>query len=121
MPVVSVPTAEIRDWSTFHEVFARTLGFPSYYGNNMDAWIDCLTYADDTEAEMIATENLAGPGDVLTLQVEDSAAFAARCPEQYEALIECAAFVNWRRIDVGERPIVALSFFKSAVPAAPEG
>ncbi len=49
-------------------------------------------------------------GDVLTLQLDEGRAFAERCPEQYQALIECAAFVNWRRIDMGFRPILALSF-----------
>ena len=55
---------------------------------------------------------VAGAGDVLTLQVEDAADFAARCPAQYAAIIECSAFVNWRRIEVGERPTLALSFNK---------
>ena len=51
MPVVSIPTNRIADWASFHDVFAETLGFPSYYGRNMDASIDCLTYADDTQSE----------------------------------------------------------------------
>lgn len=63
---------------------------------------------------MVATDVIAGDGDVLTLQLDDVADFAARCPEQYEAVIECDAFVNWRRTEVGERPILALSFFNSA-------
>jgi hypothetical protein len=50
------------------------------------------------------------PGDVLTLQLDEGRVFAQRCPEQYAALIECAAFVNWRRIETGARPIVTLSF-----------
>ena len=50
------------------------------------------------------------PGDVITLQLDEGRAFAERCPDQYAALIECAAFVNWRRIEVGERSILALSF-----------
>jgi hypothetical protein len=27
--------------------------------------------------------------------------------------VDCSAFVNWRRIEVGQRPILALSFYKS--------
>ena len=34
----------------------------------------------------------------------------ARCPEIYEALIDSAAFVNWRRIELGDPPILALSY-----------
>ena len=50
------------------------------------------------------------PGDVLTLQLVDCREFRARCPEIYEALIDSAAFVNWRRIELGESPILALSY-----------
>jgi hypothetical protein len=110
VPIVSVPTSEITDEGTFHDVFARVLGFPDYYGRNMDAWIDCLTYVDDEDAAMVAPEAIAQSGDVLTLQLDEGAAFAARCPEQYADLIQCSAFVNWRRIETGERPILALSF-----------
>ena len=73
----------------------------------MDAWIDCLTSADQNDGMLAIT---APPGDVLTLQLEGGREFGARCPEIYKALIECTAFVNWRRIDVGERPILALSY-----------
>lgn len=62
---------------------------------------------------MVATDVAAGDCDVLTLQLEDVANFAARCPEQYDAVVECAAFVNWRQIGVGKRPILALVFFKA--------
>jgi hypothetical protein len=47
---------------------------------------------------------------VLTLQLVDCRDFRARCPEIYEALVDCAAFVNWRRIEVGDGPILALSY-----------
>ena len=108
MPVVSIPADHIKDWDTFHDVFARVLGFPSFYGRNMDAWIDCLTSAD----EDVGMLNMVVPsGDVLTLQIENVKDFADRCPEQYAAIIECSSFVNWRRIERGHRPIIALSFY----------
>jgi len=77
----------------------------------MNAWIDCLSYVDNPEAGM--TTIIVGAGDVLTLQLNVIDEFADRCPEQYAALIECAAFVNWRRIEVGERPIITLAFHKT--------
>jgi hypothetical protein len=111
MTVVPIPTSRITDWRTFHDVFAETLGFPGYYGRNGNAWIDCMTYVDDPDAGM--TRITVGAGDVLTLQLGKVADFAARCPEQYAALIECVAFVNWRRLDIGERSILALAFHKT--------
>jgi barstar (barnase inhibitor) len=112
VPIVRVPTAEITDWSTFHDVFARTFGFLDGYGRNMDAWVDCMTCADDSGAGLIAADLVVPEGDVLTLQLGTLGDFAERCPEQYAAIVECAAFVNWRRIEKGHRPILALSFYK---------
>ncbi len=114
MVVVRVPCERIADWSTFHDVFCEVLGFPAFYGHNMNAWVDCVTYADDPGAGM--TRVTVGEGEMLTLQLDEVDGFARQCPEQYEALVECAAFVNWRRIEVGERPIVSLAFHKQNRP-----
>ena len=53
----------------------------------------------------------ASPGHVVVLQCAGIKEFAARCPEQYAALVECSAFVNWRRIEKGDEPALALSFY----------
>lgn len=92
----------------FHDTFARQLGFPTFYGRNMDAWIDCMTDLDAPGAAM--TSMHVRPGTVLVLVLEGVAGFAERCPEQYSALLECAAFVNWRRRERGEPAVLALSF-----------
>jgi len=49
-------------------------------------------------------------GSVLTLQLDNVKEFRQRCLEQYSALVECAAFVNWRRNDMNETSVIALSF-----------
>ena len=103
--VVAIQTAKITDWETFHTVFHETLGFPDYYGRNMDAWIDCMTYVDE-DAGMVRSP--IQKGDLLTLRLDDATDFDVRCPEQYTALIECTAFVNYRRAEVGQQPVLAL-------------
>jgi hypothetical protein len=100
---IAIPVDQITDWPTFHDVFQRALGFPEFYGRNMNAWIDCLTYLDDG----LSTIALA-PGDHLVLRVDNPFEFRRRCPEQYGALIECVASVNFRRAERGEPPILAL-------------
>jgi hypothetical protein len=42
----TIDLRDITDTASFHAVFAETLGFPFYYGRNMDAWIDCMTSLD---------------------------------------------------------------------------
>jgi hypothetical protein len=104
--VVVIPTNKIVDWKTFHDVFDEALGFPGYYGRNMDAWIDCFTYADDPESGMVA--NSVANGDLLILSIVEAAEFKQRCREQFDALIDCAAFVNFRRREAGASPVLAL-------------
>jgi hypothetical protein len=112
MTLVKLDTRRITNWKTFHDVFSGVFGFPEFYGRNMDAWIDCMSSLDSPSDGMTSVH--APPGGVLVLQLEHVDDFARRCPKQYQALVECAAFVNWRRIEMGEPAVIALSFFKSA-------
>ncbi len=73
---------------------------------NLNAWIDCMTYVDSPKAGM--TSVTVQPGQILGLRIHDPFDFRKRCPEQYEALIESVAFVNFRRCEIGEAPIIAL-------------
>ena len=106
---VSLDCKNIKDWDSFHDEFARVFGFPDFYGRNMDAWIDCITSLDSPDDGMSTVH--CGVGTVLTLELENVKAFADRCPDQYQALIQCAAFVNWRRLEHGEPSVLALSFW----------
>jgi len=106
--VIRIDGNRIHDWSTFHDVFAQVFGFPSFYGRNMDAWIDCMSYLDEPSAGMSSIHVAAG--EVLSLAVDNAASFKSRCPEQFQALVESAAFVNWRVMEKGGRPLIALGF-----------
>jgi len=103
---IRVPTNEIRDWDTFHDVSQRVFGFPDFYGRNMNAWIDCMTSPDDPDDGMTSVKVSAG--ELLVIELPNAAAFKKRCPEQFDALIECIAFVNHRRVAIGERAVLAL-------------
>ena len=104
--IVNIPTDRIVDWDSFHRVFQDVLGFPDFYGRNMDAWIDCMTYVDDPDAGMSSIT--VAKGEVLILRIDHADELQQRCPEQYRALLECAAIVNHRRNKPGELPVLAL-------------
>ena len=108
---VKIDTALIKDWESFHKVFATTLGFPDFYGKNMNAWIDCMTSLDCPEDGMTSVH--VGLGEVLVLELDSIDDFIKRCPEQYGAIVECSSFVNYRRIEQGSSAVLALSFFKA--------
>jgi hypothetical protein len=110
-PIVKIDTRRIKDWPTFHEVFAEIFGFPDFYGRNMNAWIDCLTSLYEPEDGMTSIH--APPGGVLVLQLDYVDDFCARCPEMFAAIVEDAAFVNWRRTEIGQEPVLAISFHKT--------
>ena len=102
----------IVDWPSFHDVFAEAFGFPDFYGRNMDAWIDCLSDLDKPDSGMTTVH--VAPGQVLALVIDHAAEFKDRCPEQFSALVECAAFVNWRVMEhdgsFSKPPLLALAF-----------
>lgn len=104
--LISIPTKRISDWPTFHAVFAEVLGFPAFYGKNMDAWIDCMTDADEAGTGMV--QRAVQPGHLMTLHISEVDDFAARCPEQFNALIECTACVNYRKVEGGGVPVLSL-------------
>ncbi len=107
--IVEIDCRRITTWDTFHDVFAEAFGFPSFYGRNMDAWADCMSDLDDPGTGMSRIHVAVGGSVVLRLlHVQD---FRRRCREQYDALMECSAFVNWRRVERGREAIIALAFY----------
>jgi hypothetical protein len=108
--MVRIDASDIVDSDSFHTVFASAFGFPAFYGRNMNAWIDCLTDLDDPGTGMTSVH--VQPGECLSLVIDRAQDFKSRCPELFSALLECAAFVNWRRVDMGRSPVLALAFYK---------
>ena len=83
------------------------MGFPEFYGRNMNAWIDCLSYLDeDTGMSRI---HLA-EGEMLHIELLGTEEFNSRLPEILDALVECSAFVNTRYVDAGKAPVLSLVF-----------
>ncbi|MFT3686076.1 MAG: 2-amino-4-hydroxy-6-hydroxymethyldihydropteridine diphosphokinase [Phycisphaerales bacterium] len=104
MPFVLINCVAIRDWPSFHDEFARAMGFPSFYGRNLDAWIDCMSSLDAPRDGMTSVHCV--PPDVVTL-VLDRADLLPR--EILTAIHDCAACVNWRRFEQGKRPVLAVA------------
>ena len=106
MATVRLETHAISDWQSFHEESRRAFGFPDFYGMNMNAWIDCLTYLDVGDG--ISRFHLSN-GETLEIEVADSENFRSRVPEIFDALVECSSFVNNRYNEEGKPPLLSLS------------
>lgn len=106
---IKIDCSRISDWPSFHDEFSRVFGLPAFYGRNMDAWIDCMTSLDAPDDGLSSIH--CAPETVLTVELDRVEEFKSRCPEQYSAILECSAFVNWRRIERGGHAVLALSFY----------
>jgi len=107
MATVRLDASLIIDWNSFHTTCRETFGFPEFYGMNMNAWIDCLSYLD--EGDGMSQFHLA-PEETLNIEVAGTESFKSREPEIFDALVECTASVNQRYLDAGKSPLLALVF-----------
>ena|SRR5687768_15216889 len=105
MATVKMPTERITDWQSFHKVCREVFGFPGFYGMNMDAWIDCMSYLQEDDG---MTGFCLADGEKLCIQIEAAEDFKARLPEVFSALQECASFVNQRYVDSDRAPVLSL-------------
>ena len=103
----SIECSRITSEPTLHDEFDRVFGFFVGYGRNMDAWIDCMTYLDEPDAGMTSIH--VELGRVLSLELIDHAKLTRDNRDLYDAIVECSSFVNWRRIEQGNQPVIALS------------
>jgi RNAse (barnase) inhibitor barstar len=104
MARVRVDAGHIKDWDSFHRSFSEVMGFPKGYGEDMDAWIECMSRVGEL------TRVTVEPGGLLVVEVGRSLGFRGRCPEQFAELVEVAAYVNHRYAEEGLPPPLALLF-----------
>ncbi len=107
MATVRLESEKIIDWATFHSTCKEVMGFPDFYGNNMNAWIDCLTYLD--EGDGMSKFELA-ENEILQIEITNTEQFKSNNSEIFDALIKCSAFVNRRYVDGNSTPKLALIF-----------
>ena len=105
--IVRIDARRLIDSTGLHATLAEAFGFPPYYGNNLNALIDCLTCLDDPEAGMSRVQVF--PGQVVLLVVEhvgDASGSAAQVAD----LLDAVAFVNWRRLEQSQPPVLAVAY-----------
>ena len=95
----------ILGWDTFHSESRQAFGFPEYYANTIDAWVDCLSYLRDEDG---MTKFRLGANEVLEIVVKDAAAMRERVPDLLEEMTFCVAGINERYEDYGEKPALKI-------------
>lgn len=106
MAKVILDAAQLPDWNAFHAASKAAFGFPDYYGANMDAWIDCLSYLRDEEG--MSRFRLA-PKETLDITLSNSQIWREQQSEMLEELQFCIEAINDRYQDYGELPALTLA------------
>lgn len=106
MATVSLNGKDITDEASFHAQCVPAFGFPAFYGNSMDAWVDCLSYLRDDEN---MTQFRLKPNEVLEIVVQDADSMKAQAPDLLEEITFCVAGINERYEDYGEKPALKLT------------
>ena len=105
MPTVSLDGRRIADWKDFHAECQTAFGFPDFYGRNMDAWIDCMSGVRDGDG---MSKFVLNEDETLCIEVLHSSSLQQKAPEILDALEDCAAEVNERCLEAGQKPPLSL-------------
>ena len=105
MATARLDGSKIHDWASFHDVSSQQLGFPPFYGRNMNAWIDCLTHLDLGDG--MSRFHLQ-PGELLELEITDSQQLKRDAPDVFEAVVEATESINNRYVERGQPPMLQL-------------
>ena len=105
MPTVRLDGRQIGNWAAFHDACTSVFGFPDFYGRNMDAWIDCLSYLRESDG---MSSFVLGAGEMLEIEVVHSDSLRSQAPDILDALEECTNEVNERYVENGENPALTL-------------
>lgn len=107
MATVRLNGENIQDWASFHKECSHACGFPAFYGNNLDAWVDCLSYLRDEDS---MTKFRLKPNEILTIEITHSLKISEQVPGMLDELEMCVAFMNERYEEYGEPPALAMVF-----------
>lgn len=105
--IIRIDARRLTDSAGLHAALTEALGFPTEYGKNLDALVDCLTHLDDPKARMSRVQLLPGQMALVVLDHTDARGKQAT---QVRALVDAIAFVNWRRLEMGQAPVLAVAY-----------
>ena len=106
--IVRIDARRPTDSARLHAAVAEAFGFFAGYGKNLDALIDCLSHLDDPAGGMSQVHVFPGRAALLAIDHVQGAGRAVA--EQVQALADAVAFVNWRRLERGQPPVLAVAY-----------
>ena len=93
MVSVEINLANISDWPSFHRVFKEAMGFPDFYGDNLNAWSDCML--DLSRPNTVGMTKVVVPeGEDLLLVLSNSIKFRSEHSDIFTVLFDTIASLN---------------------------
>ena len=106
--IIRIDSRKLMDDDTLHTTLSEAFGLLPSYGKNLDALVDCLTHLDDPKAGLSRTRTF--PGQVALLAIEHVDGLGKPQETQLKRLVDVVAFVNWRRMEKGQAPVLAVAY-----------
>jgi hypothetical protein len=110
--IIRIDARRLSDSAALHATMSEAFGFPDWYGRNLDALVDCLAHLDDPKAGMSRVQVF--PGQVALLALDHVDDPDQPRSEPLRKLLDVVAFVNWRRLEMGQPPVLALAYHRGS-------
>lgn len=105
--LIRIDARKLTDPVGLHSALGEAFGFIEGYGKNLDALVDCLTSLDNPKAALSRVQVFPGHMILLALEHYDG---NPKVANQVKSLTDVVAFVNWRRLEKGQPPVLALAY-----------
>lgn len=99
MATINIDLTQVNDWPSFHAVFARAMGFPDFYGKNMNAWEDCMMDIS-RPGQPGMTGLVVPPAEDIVLKLYGFIDFRNRVPEVCASFLDSTAHVNQTKVNI---------------------
>jgi Barstar (barnase inhibitor) len=106
--LIRIDAGRLTDAAGLYAAVGEAFGFAPGYGKNLDALVDCLTHLDDPKPGLSRVQVF--PGQVALLVIEHTQGMGKQTAAQVKALVDAVAFVNWRRMEKKQPPVLALAY-----------
>ena len=106
--LIRIDARRLTDAAGLHAALNEVFGFAAGYGKNLDALVDCLTHLDNPKAALSRVQVF--PGQIALLVLEHTHGLNPQTAAQVRSLVDAIAFVNWRRLEKNESPILAVAY-----------
>ncbi|MFM8933163.1 MAG: barstar family protein [Gemmataceae bacterium] len=109
--IIHIDARKLTDAAGLHGALSEAFGFPATYGKNLDALVDCLSDLDNPATGMTKVHLFPGQTALLAIShLDKTGKNAAKVKAQVQTLNDVAAFVNSRRLEKKQPPLLAVAY-----------